>query len=70
MERSRKSKVEITCKCGSIISKAALSSHKKTLKHKKYLKDNDETDDNGYIEFPYITEVELEKLSGKHIFIY
>ena len=67
--KKEKSKVEITCKCGSIISKATLSSHKKTLKHKKYLKDNDETDDNGYIEFPYITEVELEKLSGKHIFI-
>ena len=65
----QKLKEKITCICGTVVTKGSFYSHKKTVKHKKYLKDNDITDDVGYIEFPYITEVDKEELEGKHIFI-
>jgi hypothetical protein len=62
-------KEEITCKCGSVITKANKSSHRKTKKHKIYLRDNDETDDVN-VEFKYITEVDKSLLVGKnHVFI-
>jgi hypothetical protein len=68
-KNKQKLKEKVTCICGTITTKGSFSNHKKSVKHKKYLKDNDITDESGYIEFPYITEVDKNELEGKHIFI-
>jgi hypothetical protein len=60
-KQKQKIKEKITCICGHIGTKGSYSSHKKSVKHKKFLTDNDLTDD-GYIEFPYITEIERDEL--------
>ena len=61
-------KEKLKCDCGKIVAKGSMYQHTKSAFHKKYLKDNNITE-NKYIEFPYITEVPKSKLEGKHVFV-